>query len=179
MTTLLSVKNISVTLGNRKILDNVSLDMEAGGLKVLIGPSGAGKSTLLQCINHLIVPDEGEIYLEGKKINTQNNAELCRLRQNVGMIFQDFNLFDHLTALDNICLALIKVHKLSKTDAQKRARKELERVGLANRADFIPPSFQADKSSVSPLQGRWQCSRKFFCSTNPPPPSTLNLLAKS
>ncbi len=134
MTTLLSVKNISVTLGNRKILDNVSLDMEAGGLKVLIGPSGAGKSTLLQCINHLIVPDEGEIYLEGKKINTQNNAELCRLRQNVGMIFQDFNLFDHLTALDNICLALIKVHKLSKTDAQKRARKELERVGLANRA---------------------------------------------
>ena len=74
MTTLLSVKNISVTLGNRKILDNVSLDMEAGGLKVLIGPSGAGKSTLLQCINHLIVPDEGEIYLEGKKINTQNFA---------------------------------------------------------------------------------------------------------
>ena len=138
MTTLLSVKNISVTLGNRKILDNVSLDMEAGGLKVLIGPSGAGKSTLLQCINHLIVPDEGEIYLEGKKINTQNNAELCRLRQNVGMIFQDFNLFDHLTALDNICLALIKVHKLSKTDAQKRARKELERVGLANRAGLYP-----------------------------------------
>ena len=65
MTTLLSVKNISVTLGNRKILDNVSLDMETGGLKVLIGPSGAGKSTLLQCINHLLVPDDGVIYLEG------------------------------------------------------------------------------------------------------------------
>ena len=121
MTALLSVKNISLTLGNRKILDNVSLDIHAGELKVLIGPSGAGKSTLLQCINHLIPPNEGEIFLEGKKINTQSNAELCHLRQNVGMIFQDFNLFDHLTALDNICLALIKVHKLSKHDAQKRA----------------------------------------------------------
>ncbi len=138
MTTLLSAKNISVTLGSRKILDNISLDMNAGDLKVLIGPSGAGKSTLLQCINHLIAPDQGEIYLEGKKINTNNNAELCHLRQNVGMIFQDFNLFDHLTALENVCLALIKVHKLSKADAQKRARKELERVGLANRAGLYP-----------------------------------------
>lgn len=138
MNTLLSVKNISVTLGSRKILDNVSLDMQTGDLKVLIGPSGAGKSTLLQCINHLIVPDSGEIYLEGQKINTQNNAELCRLRQNVGMIFQDFNLFDHLTALDNVCLALVKVHRLSKSDAEKKARKELERVGLANRAGLYP-----------------------------------------
>lgn len=138
MTTLLSVKNISVTLGNRKILDNVSLDMQAGDLKVLIGPSGAGKSTLLQCINHLITPDEGEIFLEGKKINAQNNAELCRLRQNVGMIFQDFNLFDHLTALDNICLALIKVRKMSKQEAQKQAHRELDRVGLANRAGLYP-----------------------------------------
>ena len=138
MTALLSVKNISLTLGNRKILDTVSLDIHAGELKVLIGPSGAGKSTLLQCINYLIPPDEGEIYLEGKKINGQSNAELCHLRQNVGMIFQDFNLFDHLTALDNICLALVKVHKLSKAEAQKRARKELERVGLANRAGLYP-----------------------------------------
>lgn len=138
MNTLLSVKNISVTLGSRKILDNVSLDMQTGDLKVLIGPSGAGKSTLLQCINHLIAPDSGEIYLEGQKINTQSNAELCRLRQNVGMIFQDFNLFDHLTALDNVCLALVKVHRLSKSDAEKKARRELERVGLANRAGLYP-----------------------------------------
>lgn len=138
MNTLLSVKNISVTLGSRKILDNVSLDMQTGDLKVLIGPSGAGKSTLLQCINHLIAPDSGEIWLEGQKINTQSNAELCRLRQNVGMIFQDFNLFDHLTALDNVCLALVKVHRLSKSDAEKKARRELERVGLANRAGLYP-----------------------------------------
>lgn len=138
MNTLLSVKNISVTLGSRKILDNVSLDMQTGDLKVLIGPSGAGKSTLLQCINHLIAPDSGEIYLEGQKINTQSNAELCRLRQNVGMIFQDFNLFDHLTALNNVCLALVKVHRLSKSDAEKKARRELERVGLANRAGLYP-----------------------------------------
>ncbi len=137
-TTLLSAKNISVTLGNRLILNKASISVEPSDLKVLIGPSGAGKSTFLQCINQLIIPDEGEIFLEGQKINLQDNNELCYLRQNVGMIFQDFNLFDHLTALENISLALCKVKKLSKEQAMDRARKELERVGLSNRAGLYP-----------------------------------------
>lgn len=135
---LLSVNNISVTLSNRKILNQVSIDVRAGDLKVLIGPSGAGKSTFLQCINHLITPDSGEIYLEGQLINAKNNSSLCHLRQNVGMIFQDFNLFDHLTAVENISLALRKVRNLSKADANDRARQELQRVGLANRAGLYP-----------------------------------------
>ena len=136
--TLLSAKDISVTLGNRKILNEVSISVSAGDLKVLIGPSGAGKSTFLQCINHLIPPDSGEIYLEGERINIKNKKSLYHLRQNVGMIFQDFNLFDHLTALENVSLALRKVLKLSKADAHDRAQKELDRVGLSNRAGLYP-----------------------------------------
>ena len=131
---LLQVRGVSKTLGGRAILHDVSITVDPGDLKVLIGPSGAGKSTFLQCINRLIAPDEGEILLNGMPIDGSSTAELCRLRQEVGMIFQDFNLFDHLTAEANVALALRKVRGLSSDNAGKRARKELERVGLASRA---------------------------------------------
>lgn len=85
----------------------VSLTISKGQLKVLIGPSGAGRSTLLQCINFLVTPEEGEIWLEGRKISHHRKRDLYVYRQQVGMIFQDFNLFDHLTALENIKIALI------------------------------------------------------------------------
>ena len=129
---LLQVRGVSKTLGGRAILHDVSITVDPGDLKVLIGPSGAGKSTFLQCINRLIAPDEGEILLNGMPIDGSSTAELCRLRQEVGMIFQDFNLFDHLTAEANVALALRKVRGLSSDNAGKRARKELERVGLAS-----------------------------------------------
>ncbi|MCC8194814.1 MAG: ATP-binding cassette domain-containing protein, partial [Deltaproteobacteria bacterium] len=93
----LRTENISKTLGGRKILDSVSLSVPHGAMTVLIGPSGAGKSTFLQCINHLIPPDEGAVYLNGEKLNAGDKASLTRFRMQVGMIFQDFNLFDHLT----------------------------------------------------------------------------------
>ena len=135
---LLQVRGVSKTLGGRAILHNVSITVDPGDLKVLIGPSGAGKSTFLQCINRLITPDEGEILLNGIPIDGSSTTELCRLRQEVGMIFQDFNLFDHLTAKANVALALRKVRGLSSDDAGKRARKELARVGLAGRAGLYP-----------------------------------------
>ena len=135
---LLRAEGITKILGGRKILDNVSLTMQASDIKVLIGPSGAGKSTFLQCLNYLLPPDSGSVWLEGHRVNGENTADLCYLRQQVGMIFQDFNLFDHLTAEDNIALALRKVKKLSKQDAKARAREELKRVGLANRAGLYP-----------------------------------------
>ena len=102
---VLQVKGISKSLGGKSILDNCSLTMKRGELKVLIGPSGAGKSTLLQCINCLIPPDRGEIILEGEKLDFANKAKLCAFRAQVGMIFQDFNLFDHLTAEENVAIA--------------------------------------------------------------------------
>ena len=105
---VLQVKGISKSLGGKSILDNCSLNMKRGELKVLIGPSGAGKSTLLQCINCLIPPDKGEIILEGEKLDFSNKSKLCAFRAQVGMIFQDFNLFDHLTAEENVAIALRK-----------------------------------------------------------------------
>ncbi len=134
---LLRAENISKILGGRQILDHVSLTMYPGDIKVLIGPSGAGKSTFLQCINCLLPPDEGEIWLEGRKVGS-GTADLCALRQQVGMIFQDFNLFDHLNAEENIALALRKVRGFSRAQARERARNELARVGLSSRAALYP-----------------------------------------
>ena len=135
---VLQVKGISKMLGGKPILDNCSLTVNRGELKVLIGPSGAGKSTLLQSINCLIPPDSGEIYLEGQLLNRADKAALCAFRAQVGMIFQDFNLFDHLTAEENVAIALRKVRGMSATDARKRAQEELARIGLARRASLYP-----------------------------------------
>ena len=135
---VLQVKGISKMLGGKPILDNCSLTVNRGELKVLIGPSGAGKSTFLQSINCLIPPDSGEIYLEGQLLNRADKAALCAFRAQVGMIFQDFNLFDHLTAEENVAIALRKVRGMSAADARKRAQEELARVGLARRASLYP-----------------------------------------
>ena len=137
-TPILRAEHFTKFLTGRKILDDCSITMHPGDVKVLIGPSGAGKSTFLQCINCLLEPDEGEIWLGDRRINIKNTKELCELRQHVGMIFQDFNLFDHLSAEDNVALALRKVRGMNKADALERARLELARVGLAERAKLYP-----------------------------------------
>ncbi len=137
-TPLLEARSFSKNLGGRRILDDVSLSVSKGELKVLIGPSGAGKSTFLQCLNHLIAPDTGELFLEGRRIDAGSSKALNDLRRRVGMIFQDFNLFDHLTAEKNISLALRKVKGMSDSEAKLRATAELERVGLARRAGLYP-----------------------------------------
>ncbi len=135
---ILSAKNIRKSFGDREILKGVSLDIPRGELKVLIGPSGAGKSTLLQCLNFLVMPDAGDIFLEGRKVNHTRKSDLCSYRQQVGMIFQDFNLFDHLTALENVRIALIRVKGMDKKAATERAMAEIERVGLNGHASHYP-----------------------------------------
>lgn len=135
---VLKVEGITKRLSGRTVLDNCSLDVRAGELMVLIGPSGAGKSTLLQCIDCLIEPDHGDIWLRGQKVDRHNKAELCAFRAQVGMIFQDFNLFDHLNAEENVAIALRKVRKMARAEAIERAREELARVGLARRALLYP-----------------------------------------
>jgi polar amino acid transport system ATP-binding protein len=135
---ILRVENISKCFGETCILKGVSLTLGKGEIKVLIGPSGGGKSTLLQCINCLVQPDAGEIYLDGARIDHNRKTDLYRLRQEVGMIFQDFNLFDHLSARDNITIALRKVKQVSKKEAVERARFELEQVGLSEKGDLYP-----------------------------------------
>ena len=135
---ILRVSHISKVLGGRTILRDISLDVYKGDVKVIIGPSGGGKSTFLQCLNWLMEPDSGEIYVSWKKVNAGRTDDLCGLRRQVGMIFQDFNLFDHLTAEDNVSIALRKVAGYSKKDARERARLELERVGMSERAGLYP-----------------------------------------
>jgi len=135
---ILRVEGIRKHFGPKEIIKGVSLSIERGQLKVLIGPSGGGKSTLLQCINFLVTPDEGEIYLEGTRVNHTKKKELYAYRQQVGMIFQDFNLFDHLTALENITIGLVRVKGMEKREARDRALVELEQVGLSEHAGHYP-----------------------------------------
>ena len=137
-TSIFSVENISKVLGGKQILKSVSLNMEKGSLKILIGPSGSGKSTLLQCMNFLIPPDSGKVWLEGNEVLIHRKQDISVFRQHVGMIFQDFNLFDHLNALENVSIALRKVKKMDKKSAKDRAVAELERVGLGDRAGLYP-----------------------------------------
>ena len=135
---ILRVKNITKSFGDVTILNSVSIELAKGDIKILIGPSGGGKSTLLQCINCLVMPDSGEIELDNERIQFTRKQDIYRLRQEVGMIFQDFNLFDHLTALGNITVPLRKVKKMSKKEAEQRARLELEQVGLSDKESLYP-----------------------------------------
>ncbi len=137
-TPVLRVENINVTLGGKAILKDVSLSVNKGELKVLIGPSGAGKSTFLQSINCLIPPVSGNIWLEGERVDIENRKKLHGYREHVGMIFQDFNLFDHLRAADNVSIALRKVRGMSRKEAHARALQELDRVGLGDKVNLYP-----------------------------------------
>lgn len=136
--TILMVDGIHKSFGENTILKGVSLTLEEGEIKVLIGPSGGGKSTLLQCINCLVKPDLGAISLHGRNVDLNNKKDLYQLRQQVGMIFQEFNLFDHLTARENVTIALKKVKKIDKKTADKRALLELEQVGLGDKTELYP-----------------------------------------
>jgi polar amino acid transport system ATP-binding protein len=135
---ILKVENITKSFGSAEILKGVGLELPRGAIKILIGPSGGGKSTLLQCLNCLVTPDSGTIWFNGDVVNIQKSKELYAFRQQVGMIFQDFNLFDHLTALDNIIIALCKVKKMTKPQARERAMTELEQVGLGDKGHLYP-----------------------------------------
>lgn len=135
---VMEVRHLSKKLGGRAILTDCSLSIARGELKVLIGPSGAGKSTLLQCINCLIPPDSGDIVLQGQRLDIHSSRALCSFREKVGMIFQEFNLFDHLTAIDNVSIALRKVRGMRAREARERAMEELGRVGLANKYMLYP-----------------------------------------
>lgn len=134
---LLRVEDLHKRYGKEEVLKGVSFTLEKGETKVIIGPSGTGKSTLLRCINRLTEPDRGRIWLEDVEI-TSPKVNINRIRAQIGFVFQDFNLFTHLTALDNVRLGLIRVKKMSKKEATARAMEELARVGLADKASAYP-----------------------------------------
>lgn len=135
---MIEVKNITkIFKGSVKALDNVSMDIYRGEKIAVIGPSGSGKSTFLRCINLLEEPNSGEIVVDGTNI-MDKDCDINKMRRKMGMVFQQFNLFPHMTVLKNITIAPMKLKKATKDNAQKKAMELLERVGLVEKVDAYP-----------------------------------------
>ncbi len=133
---MISIKNLHKKFGNLHVLKDVSAHISEQEVVVIIGPSGSGKSTLLRCINYLEQPTEGEIIVDGIPLTSE--ANINKVREEVGMVFQRFNLFPHMTVLQNISLAPVKVRKMPKAEAEKVALALLEKVGLSDKATAYP-----------------------------------------
>jgi len=134
---VIKVKGLVKNFGKLNVLKDINTDIKKGEVVVVIGPSGSGKSTFLRCLNLLEEPTAGEIIFEEKKV-TDKGANIDLLRQNIGMVFQQFNLFPHMTVLENVTLAPIKLKKISKEEAEKIAMDLLKQVGLEDKAGAYP-----------------------------------------
>ena len=137
--TIIKVNNLRKKFDNVEVLTGITEDIDEGEVVVVIGPSGSGKSTFLRCLNLLETPDGGEVIIDGDQINLPG-TDVDRLRRKMGMVFQHFNLFPHLTVLENITLAPEKVNGLTAEEAKKKAMDLLERVGLTEKANEYPAS---------------------------------------
>lgn len=136
---MIEVRNLTKSYGTLEVLKHVDVNINEGEVVCVIGPSGSGKSTFLRCLNLLDEPTTGEIYIDGEQINSKG-ANLNVMRQKLGMVFQNFNLFPHMTTIENITLAPINVLGLSKKSAEKTAIELLDRVGLADKSQVYPSS---------------------------------------
>lgn len=131
------IENLHKDFGTLKVLQGISTDIKQGEVVAIIGPSGSGKSTFLRCMNLLEMPTAGKIYIQGADITTRK-TDIMKIRQNIGMVFQHFHLFPHMTVLKNVTYAPVKVKKLPKEVAQREGMELLEKVGLAEKANAYP-----------------------------------------
>ena len=134
---MLKIENISKSFGKLKVLKNINLEVNKGDRVVIIGPSGSGKSTLLRTVNYLAKPDSGKIYFNNKLLNNEN---ISLYRQKIGMVFQNFNLFNNLNVMDNITLAPVKLGIYSEKEARDKAMDYLNRINLTDKAMVYPSS---------------------------------------
>lgn len=131
------VSNLKKSFGKLEVLKDISMDVTKGEVVVLIGPSGSGKSTFLRCLNQLETATDGQIIVDGQDV-TDKHTDINKLRENIGMVFQHFNLFPHKTVLENIMLAPVELKKMTKAEARETGLKLLKRVGMADKADAYP-----------------------------------------
>lgn len=136
---MISVKNLSKSFGDNEVLKNITYTIEKGEKIVIVGPSGSGKSTFLRCLNLLEEPTSGEVWLDGEQINT-DACDIDKHRQKMGMVFQQFNLFPHMTVLKNITYAPVKLGLMTQAEAEAGARELLKRIGLEEKAEAYPNS---------------------------------------
>jgi ABC-type polar amino acid transport system ATPase subunit len=134
---MVQLEGVRKSFGDNLVLDGIDLSVAHGDVQVIIGPSGSGKSTLLRCVNLLEPIQEGRIFLEGEEI-TRKGAHVSAIRQRIGIVFQQFNLFPHLTAMDNLTLAARRIRKMPRREAERRARELLASVGLEDKAQSHP-----------------------------------------
>ena len=136
---MIKIQNLKKSFGKKEVLKGIDLEVTQGDVMVIIGPSGSGKSTLLRCLNLLETPNDGNIYLDDELI-TSKVANVDKVREKMGMVFQNFNLFPHKTVLENIMLAPLKVKKISNEEASQTALALLEKMGLSDKKDVYPNS---------------------------------------
>jgi len=134
---MISFKNVNKWFGDLHVLNNINLEVEKGEVVVVCGPSGSGKSTLIRCINRLEPIQEGELVVDGMKVHDKK-TNMTAIRAEIGFIFQQFNLYPHMTALENVTIAPMKVRKVKKTEAYELGQKTLDRVGLGDRVKNHP-----------------------------------------
>jgi polar amino acid transport system ATP-binding protein len=135
---MIETKNLTKKFGSLTVFEDLNVTVEKGEVLVIIGPSGSGKSTFLRCLNHLEEPDMGEVFIEGEKLNVKNKKHMRNTIEKVGMVFQNFNLFPHMTVLQNVMEAPITVKHEAKEEVLKRAEEIIDKVGLKEKIESYP-----------------------------------------
>lgn len=176
---LLEIRGLVKEFDGKRVLDGIDMDLEAGQVKLVMGSSGCGKSTLLRCINRLIEPTSGQIVFNGQSV-TDPSVDVRMLRQRIGFVFQNFVLYRHLNARENVTLGLRKLRGLAAQEANERAMQELARMSMETPMPrSIPRSSPVVGNSASRLRGPWQWTRGCCSSTSRPPRSTRAWHARS